>query len=243
MRRRTRSTLDLRLVVGLSLLLAVLPAAAESTVIESGDSTLYLANLSDPGVDGAWFLPAFVPEGEWNSGNFGLGYEAATSGDLATALIQTTVPVGSFSVYTRTTFEVADPASIFSVVFGQDYDDGTIVWLNGVDVYRSPEMRLSTPVWNASAFDRESSNGALPDYTPYRDLTDVSLPLLQTGTNLLAIGVWNVNAASDDLVLVPELVLNRRILRGPYLQQVSASRRSFRHPALKAKLIAEHSGM
>jgi len=224
MRRCVHSTLDLRLVVGLSLVLAVLPVSAESTVIESGDSTLYLANLSDPGVDGAWFLPAFVPGAEWSSGNFGIGYEAAGSGDLATELIQTTVPVGSYSVYTRTTFEVADPTTIFSVVFGQDYDDGTMVWLNGVEVYRSPEMRGRAPAWNASAADRESSNGAVPDYTPHRDITAGSLPLLQSGTNLLAIGIWNVNPVSDDLVLVPELILNRRLLRGPYLQQVSASR-------------------
>jgi hypothetical protein len=144
-------------------------AAAEQVLVEFGSSTVYLANPTDPGLGTSWTPPGFDDSG-WSAGSFGVGFDDDFA---AWNLIQTNVPNTSRSVYTRTTFEVADPASIFSVVFGQDYDDGTIVWLNGVEVYRSPEMRLRTPVWNASAFDRESSNGALPDYTPYRDLTDV----------------------------------------------------------------------
>ena len=44
--------------------------------------------------------------------------------------------------------------------------------------------------------------------------------LLQNGPNVLAVGAWNMNAGSSDLVIVPKLVADPElvVLRGPYLQ-------------------------
>jgi hypothetical protein len=49
---------------------------------------------------------------------------------------------------------------------------------------------------------------------PVYDETDISapgIPALVSGTNVLAIGVWNEAAPSTDLVLVPRLVLNQEL--------------------------------
>ena len=88
-----------------------------------------------------------------------------------------------------------------------DYDDGYIAWINGVEVYRSPEMPAAgDPAWNEVPHpQRESSNGSVPDYGPTIEVTGVAP--LQAGTNVLAVGIWNSGAGSSDLVLVPRLGL------------------------------------
>jgi hypothetical protein len=144
-------------------------------------------------------------------------HEGAPPG--ATGLLATTIAGSVSSIYTRTTFSVAQASDVFSVFYGQDYDDGTVVWLNGVEVYRSPEMRNWALTWNTVSGPHESSNGTSPDYSPLRDITEAALPLLVDGVNVLAIGVWNNTASSEDLVLVPQLILNRQLRRAPYLQQ------------------------
>ena len=57
-----------------------------------------------------------------------------------------------------------------------------------------------------------------------RDITEAALPLLVDGVNVLAIGVWNNTPSSEDLVLVPQLILNRQLRRAPYLQQGTSDR-------------------
>ena len=101
---------------------------------------------------------------------------------------------------------MTDVGSIMTVNVGADYDDGYILWLNGQDVFRSPQMPPGDPDWN-QALDgsSESSNQSVPDYTPLTDITAAALPGLHIGSNVAAIGVWNTSPASSDLVLVPQL--------------------------------------
>jgi hypothetical protein len=117
------------------------------------------------------------------------------------------VPEGTASVFTRTTFNVANPAMVQELFLGADYDDGFVAWINGVEVYGSPEIGPST-AWNAAVASHESSNGATPDYGALIDISALGIPALQVGDNVLAVGIWNTNpASSTDLVLVPRLSL------------------------------------
>jgi hypothetical protein len=59
--------------------------------------------------------------------------------------------------------------------------------------------------WMTPAAQNESSNGSAPDYGPLNDVTAAGRPELVSGSNLLAVGVWNVSPGSSDLVLVPWL--------------------------------------
>ena len=88
---------------------------------------------------------------------------------------------------------------------GADYDDGYVIWLNGTEIFRSPEMPAGTPDWDADAASHESSNGLDPDYGVLNDVTLVATPALQGGSNVIAVGVWNSSPGSSDLVVVPRL--------------------------------------
>jgi hypothetical protein len=181
----------------------------DTVLVEFGSSMKYLTNFSDPGIGIGWTAPGF-DDAAWLAGSYGVGYEAETG---AENLLQTTVNVGAASVYTRAVFNVADPGAVSDLWLGIDYDDGVMAWINGVEVYRSPEMPpAGDPTWNADPTSRESSNGAVPDYGQPINVSAAGLDALQAGDNVLAIGVWNripATPPSSDLVLVPRLSINR----------------------------------
>ena len=180
---------------------------ADTVLIEEGSVMAYRANLFDPGLGLTWIDPAF-DDSTWLSGEYGIGYESVTGSEF---LIDTTAPEGSVSVYTRAIFNIDDVGAVANMYLGADYDDGFVAWINGVEVYRSPEMPAGAPAWDADPSPHEASNGISPDYAPEVDISAVALPLLQNGQNLLAIGVYNTipnNPPSSDLVLVPRLSIN-----------------------------------
>jgi len=141
----------------------------------------------------------------WADGYYGVGYD--TGSPSAVALFNTPpVPVGTFSGYTRTTFTLSNAAAIERLMLGVDYDDGYVAYINGVEVASAPEVPLGELLFNTSAALHESSNGAVPDYNPMRDISHYGIPALHDGVNVLAIGIWNSGApTSTDLVLVPRL--------------------------------------
>jgi hypothetical protein len=163
----------------------------------------YLANATDPGLGTTWVAELYDDSG-WSVGSFGVGYDTAGA---ATGLIETEVPSGSYSVYTRTQFDIANPSVIDEIYLGVEYDDGFAAWINGTEVARSPEMPGGAPDWNTSAESHESNNGPAPVFDPY-DISAAAKPLLQVGQNVLAIGVWNHEPTSSDLVLFPSLSVN-----------------------------------
>jgi len=193
-------------------------ALADGALVEFGSSMRYVDNVSDPGIGMAWTGPGF-DDGEWNDGSYGVGYE--TTGG-AENLILTSVSCDARSVYTRSEFTIDDIGNIGRLLIGADYDDGWAAWINGIEVYRSPEMPEGSLTWNTDPDLHESSNGSSPDYEPRTDITATALPLLQDGINLLAVGVWNVGPperpVSSDMVVVPLLVNEEVAWRAPYLQ-------------------------
>ncbi|MCP3980203.1 MAG: hypothetical protein GY716_12935, partial [bacterium] len=216
--RDTASRLPLRgcLAALIVFLLAASASAQERLVAGPGAPIRYLANSSDPGVGMSWVAEGF-DDSAWDSGQYGVGYEAATG---AEDLIATPVPTDAASVFTRLTFDVPNAAAVTSLFAGADYDDAWAVWLNGIEIYRSPELPAGALDWNTPPALHESSNNYDPIYGPLVDLSTTALPLLQSGTNSLAIAVWNGPLPSTDLVLIPQIVLNKAesLVRGPYLQ-------------------------
>ena len=195
------------------------PALRAETLVQSGSAMTYLANGADPGIGLGWTLEDFA-DGLWPTGVYGVGYEVNQTGG-AQNLIRTSVPAGTFSIYTRARFQVADPAQIGHLLLGADYDDGYVAWINGVEVFRSAEMPPGNPLWNTNAGLHESSNGTSPNYGALRDISARGIAALHPGENVLAIGVWNSGApSSTDLVLVPYLATagSTTVTRGPYLQ-------------------------
>ncbi|HKQ60992.1 MAG TPA: thrombospondin type 3 repeat-containing protein [Candidatus Polarisedimenticolaceae bacterium] len=211
--------------VTLVLLLATAPVSAQ-VIVEIGSSMRYRANTSNPGIGTNWTSGGF-DDASWATGAYGVGYD---TGGAAQPLLQTIVPSNTSSIYTRVRFTVSDPTAVHNLFLGCDYDDGFAAWINGVEVYRSPQLPDGVLAWDAVAADHESSNGPLPNYAPLRDISTAGIPALLPGINVLAIGVWNTGPGSSDLVLVPQLTVNRDVplLRGPYLQTGGADRVTLR---------------
>ena len=164
----------------------------------------YLPNFSDPGSDLVWMDELF-DDSSWSRGNYGVGYEVSPPG--AEELIQTTVTPGAYSIYTRARFDIPDLTVVTLLTLGIDYDDGVTAWINGVEVLRTSEMPAGDPSWNTVPLPHESSNGTTPNFELF-DITDTALTGLHSGTNILAIGVWNISSSSSDLVIVPQLWIN-----------------------------------
>jgi PKD repeat protein len=199
--------------------LVTTPALAARTVlVQAGAPMQYVANSADPGFGLLWIGESFA-DAAWRAGAYGVGYETSPPG--AVNLLQTTVPPGTFSVYTRARFSLPEIPAAGSLLLGADYDDGYVAWINGVEVARSASMPPGVPSWNTNASLHESSNAAVPNYGTLVDITTRALPALHAGENVLAVGVWNNSAAtSSDLVLVPYLAIDvaSPVTRGPYLQ-------------------------
>ncbi len=185
---------------------------SEVVLVEFGSSMRYWENSSAPSFGIEWkdvgFRDGGGPGGfNWPTGFYGAGYDDA--GDAANLILASSAS-GVHSVFTRADFLISDIAEVEDLFLGVDYDDGVVAWINGVEVYRSPEVPSGTPVWNSLAMGgHESSNGSEPDYGVLIDISSAGVPALTPGINKLAIGVWNDAPTSDDLVVVPRLSMNR----------------------------------
>ncbi len=112
------------------------------------------------------------------------------------------VQAGYFSVFMRHQFQVPAAGALTNVVLRHRIDDGGIVWLNGIEIFRNAAMGTSP---NEVAYNVASGN--TPDQAGY---TTVNLPasvatLFRTGTNLLAIQGQNSTIDSSDLISSVEL--------------------------------------
>src|SRR6185369_4567068 len=69
--------------------------------------------------------------------------------------------------------------------------------------------------------DQDPARGlTAPFFETMNDISAQGLPALVPGVNVLAIGVWNVDPTSTDLILIPRLMrdYDGAVIRGPYLQ-------------------------
>ncbi|NIP92578.1 MAG: hypothetical protein GWO24_03550, partial [Akkermansiaceae bacterium] len=140
--------------------------------------------------------------GSWNNGSAGIGYENSPA-DYA-GMINTTVPSGTTSVYTRFTFKIPDQAIIdtFNTLsLNVRYDDGFAAYLNGVKI--AGPNAPANPAWDSRATGQHPDSAA-SKYEPI----DVSsfLGRLRVGDNVLAIQLLNTGTTSSDLLLDPQLV-------------------------------------
>jgi len=154
-----------------------------------------------------WKQPAFN-DASWSSGPSELGYG---DGDEATVISSATL-----TAYYRYTFTVEDPADYSNLLLQLTYDDGAVIYLNGVEIWRV-NMPMGTITYNTFA----SSNSG--------DNVQATLSIqnsLLTGSNLLAVEIHQRSASSTDLsfnftmsgIAAPGVAL---VTRGPYLQKAN----------------------
>ena len=138
------------------LLLSILQASAQTTLISYGSGWKYLDNGSNQGT--AWRAVSFN-DASWRTGNAELGYG---DGDETTVVRYGTF---SFFKYVTTYFRKAISISDASVYSGFSLsikrDDGAVVYINGTERYRT-NMPTGTVSYSTLASSDAADDGETP---------------------------------------------------------------------------------
>ena len=174
-----------------------LEMSSSSQSLVSETSTLsYLVPGS--GVLGTTWTEAAFDDNAWATGTAGIGYENNPGNAVNySSLLDTTVPSGTTSVYTRFEFNIGNPSDFSSLTLRMMYDDGFVAYLNGefLDSRSAP----GSPQWNSIASGGRSDSVVVEDFVEF-DISDHINDLLP-GDNVLAIHSLNVNDSSDMLMI------------------------------------------
>jgi len=179
-------------------------ARTQSTLIAVNSVWKYLDNGSDQGT--AWPSPSFN-DSSWASGRAKLGYGDGNE--------TTTIKFGPNSsdkyrtTYFRRTFSVNNAAAVADLNVKLQRDDGAIIYLNGIEVFRSnmPEGAVNYLTWASSVV------GDADELAFFERQVDPAH--LREGSNVMAVEVHQVNAASSDLGFSLELIASSNPVDNP----------------------------
>ena len=167
-------------------------------MIAAGSNWKYLDNGSNQGTN--WAQRGYN-DGPWLAGPAELGY-----GDTADGRPEATV-VGYgpnsnnkfITTYFRRWFTVPDNAVVTNLDFRLMRDDGAVVWLNGVEVFRQ-NMPGGTILYTTPA---STSVGGTDEATYFP--ANIATALVVPGTNLVAVEIHQNTAVSSDISFDLEL--------------------------------------
>ena len=194
----------------ISVLLTPAARAADTTLVPTGAVWKYLDNGSDQGT--AWRASGFN-DSTWSSGPAQLGYG---DGDEATTLSFGPDANNKFiTSYFRRAFNVTDASVFNGLTLRLLRDDGAVVYLNGVEVWRT-----NMPTGSVEFLTPASVAIGGVDETTFVQTT-ISPSLLVSGTNVLAIELHQSGGTSSDISFDLQLIgsdSSASVTRGPYLQ-------------------------
>ncbi len=175
-------------VISAPLNITILPPPLGTALISFGD----IWNYMDEGVDlgTAWTTPGYNDHG-WPSGPARLGYGG--DGELTSVSFGRNPSARHVTTYFRKTFSVANPAAFSGLFLQLVRDDGAVVYLNGVEVYRD-NLQEGLVSWNSLA--TATVDGPL-ERTPVDVLLEVAG--LVAGQNVLAVEIHQAAVNSSDL--------------------------------------------
>jgi len=192
----------------LALLLMLQPVNAD--LISFGSQWQYLDTGSAQ--QSGWQYPDF-DDNTWSSGSGQLGYG---DGDEATVVSFGADPRNKhITTYFRHQFDVASlPSGPLSLRVQRD--DGVVVYLNGAEVFRDnmPDGVITSDTLASSSVGG-SAESALQS-------TFVNPGSFVLGSNILAVEIHQVARGSSDISFDLQLA-DSPVIRGPYLQQASAT--------------------
>ncbi|MDB6034849.1 MAG: metallophosphoesterase, partial [Verrucomicrobiales bacterium] len=149
----------------------------------------------DKGIDlgAGWRAPAY-PDGSWSNGLAQLGYG---DGDEATVLGFGPDSNNKYvTTYFRRAFNLTEAAAYTNILMRLLRDDAGIVYLNGTEVFRSPNLPAGAIVF-----------GTYATATGENDIDTASFPanLLVEGTNVVAVEIHQQAGTSSDISFDLEL--------------------------------------
>ena len=184
------NTVELRNGVGSALVtVGGGPGGEPIELLSLGSTWKYLDDGSDQGTE--WRSPVF-DDGGWESGPAELGYG---DNDEETELSYGESRNNKHATtYFRTTFEVEDSSLLTGLELRLLYDDGAIVYLNGVEFYRTSNMS-SDMAYDEYTVDGDDS----PDEDEIFLIPDLPSTLLVDGTNTLTVEIKQGDEESSDI--------------------------------------------
>jgi hypothetical protein len=156
-------------------------------LISTNSTWSYLDNRVDQGT--AWRETAF-DDSSWPEG---AGILGAGDGGLSTTLALGPADDRTPTFYFRHEFDVADPAEIARLDLGMIRDDGAVVYLNGIEQFRSnmPGTVIEYGTFASSNTGTANERTYFPFALNPQDLV--------AGSNLLAVEVHQSNTTSNDV--------------------------------------------
>jgi hypothetical protein len=140
-------------------------------------------------------------DANWTSGTSGIGYETGTGYEPYIGIdVETAMHNVNTTCYIRVPFNVdaGDIGQISSLTLRMRYDDGFVVYINGVEVERV--NFTGTPEWDSAGTSSPEATSAWNSY----DISD-HIDELHAGSNILAIHGLNNSAGSTDFLICAEL--------------------------------------
>jgi hypothetical protein len=118
------------------------------------------------------------------------------------------------TLYFRKIINITDPSVYLNFILKTKFDDGIVVWVNGVEAYRENI--------NAGQIHTTLANTAIGGNGSIVSTANLNTSLFNSGNNLIAVEVHQSATTSSDLFFDLELIGNDDIItRGPYLQMGS----------------------
>ena len=182
-------------------------SASTTVFVEMGAAKKVFIPAQDIGSN--WRSQLNYNDAAWKSGDGFVGYERNNGYENLIDLdVESDLPDKQTSCYVRIPFTVANGAleEINSLILRMLYDDGFVVFLNGVEVLR--RLAPDQLEWNAAATENHEADS----WETF--LITEHLAQLAEGENLLAIHGLNVNLTSSDFLLATELVGSSAGTRG-----------------------------
>ncbi len=192
-------------------------STAQTTLSPYGSSWKYLDNGTNQGT--AWRASTFN-DAAWAIGNAQLGYG---DGDESTIVSYGPNTNNKYiTTYFRKTITVADTSLFSNYTLNIKRDDGAVVYINGIEVFRS-NMPTGTISYTTKASTAAADDGNTAQ------VTQLTISKLKQGTNVIAVEMHqNVKTSSDlsfDLELKgnPYTPVTATLTRGPYMNTATQS--------------------
>ena len=172
---------------------------AQISLVSTGSVWRYLDTGADEGV--AWRARAF-DDSSWSNGVAQLGFSSGPAENDEATFLSRTNSLGKTNItfYFRQTFDVPDVFAYTNLLVRLQRDDGAVIYLNGVEVFRSnmPTGAVTYAALAMLAHDDGMSLYASP----------VDHALLSSENNVLAVEVHQNAATSSDVSFDLELLGN-----------------------------------
>jgi hypothetical protein len=124
--------------------------AGGEIVVDEGHEVKYIV----PQEDAEGWTEMEFDDSDWQDGISGVGYG---DGDDNTEVVRGQVA----SIYTRYYFDVPNASNLDEIAFYVDYDDAYILWLNGVEIIRTANVAVLSPVGEVPNWDVSAVRGTM----------------------------------------------------------------------------------